>query len=201
MRCYGNALQSALQRRRYYEPAITALVHLVLPQCASADDLLRSVAPFTPGGATAHPPLLVLLAKAAVATPPLPANAVPIAEQLLAIANGAGDPEERAFVAGEKGFFCPPAAGGGPPFGAGPLSAPEGGGGGEKATATNPAPISAVLPFRSVGGVAGAVATTARLSERLARFQGALPSEATALPSANRASGWLLPRPSAAIWA
>lgn len=106
LQCYGTALQQALARRRYYEPAITAFVQLVLPQCRSLGDLERALAPFVPDGVVSDPQLAVLIAKAALSHYPLPPCALEIAETLLERGTGQGtrdriDEAERVFVAGK----------------------------------------------------------------------------------------------------
>ncbi len=126
LRCYGSSIQSALQRRRYYEPAINAFVQLMLPQCASLGDLLRAINPFVPGGFTAHPPLCVLLAKAVIANPPFPPKAVSFAEQLLAAADGEGAEEERLFVMGKVALLRHQYADAARLFAQVPIVAPEG---------------------------------------------------------------------------
>ena len=113
LECYGRSIQTALLKRRYYEPAIFAFVQLVLPQCQRAEDLLQTLSPFLPEGTvdtghgtqtSPHAPsssLFVLLAKATLEAYPLPPHTLTIVEQLLAMANGQGDADELAFVVGK----------------------------------------------------------------------------------------------------
>jgi len=83
---------------------------LVLPQCATVDDLRQAIAPFVPDSLSSHPQLLVLLAKAALSHYPLPTFAIAVAEGLLteAAASVAGksdlpgwDETEKRFVRGK----------------------------------------------------------------------------------------------------
>ncbi|MFA0783050.1 glycosyltransferase [Fervidibacter sacchari] len=106
LRCFGIAIQQALVRRRYYEPAVNSFVSLALPQCRSPMDLERLLEPFVPNAFSSHPPLAVLVAKAALSQFPLPSSAISIAEQLIGMAEERGengnalkvDPIERQFV-------------------------------------------------------------------------------------------------------
>lgn len=82
-RCFGISIRQALQRRRYYEPAVSAFTQLALTQCASVDDLLKALEAFVPEGLGDHPQLLVLLAKASLSRYPLPPLALLIAENML----------------------------------------------------------------------------------------------------------------------
>jgi glycosyltransferase involved in cell wall biosynthesis/SAM-dependent methyltransferase len=99
LRCFGIAIQQALMRQRYYEPAISSFVALALPQCRSPMDLERLLEPFVPNGFSAHPPLAVLVAKAALSQFPLPHSAISIAEQLVRVGGeGQGAREEKQIA-------------------------------------------------------------------------------------------------------
>ncbi len=105
LECFGRSLQTALLRRRYYEPAIRAFVKLILPQCASLNDLFRALNPFLPNPLDTYPPLALLLAKAALETYPLSPVLLSIAEQLVYLSGARTekhqDEVEREFVLGK----------------------------------------------------------------------------------------------------
>jgi glycosyltransferase involved in cell wall biosynthesis/SAM-dependent methyltransferase len=135
LQCFGRAIQQALLRRRYYEPAINAFVQLVLPQCATVDDLRQAIAPFVPDGLSSHPQLLVLLAKAALSHYPLPTFALSVAEGLLTevAASVAGksdlpswDETEKRFVQGKLTLLSHRYSEAAAIFAQVPLTAPEG---------------------------------------------------------------------------
>jgi len=131
LRCFGTAVQLALARRRYYEPAVTAFVQLVLPQCRSVGDLERALEPFVPNGLSAHPQLAVLVAKAALSHYPLPAPALDIAKALVERDRGQGtrdgvDEAERIFVLGKLALLEHRYSEAARTFAQVPLTAPEG---------------------------------------------------------------------------
>jgi tetratricopeptide (TPR) repeat protein len=134
LRCFGIAIQQALVRRRYYEPAISSFVALALPQCRSPMDLERLLEPFVPNGFSAHPPLALLVAKAALSQFPLPSSAIPIAEQLIGMTGERGengnalkvDPIERQFVQAKLALLQHRYSEAAKIFAQVPLTAPEG---------------------------------------------------------------------------
>jgi glycosyltransferase involved in cell wall biosynthesis/2-polyprenyl-3-methyl-5-hydroxy-6-metoxy-1,4-benzoquinol methylase/Flp pilus assembly protein TadD len=134
LRCFGIAIQQALVRRRYYEPAISSFVALALPQCRSPMDLERLLEPFVPNGFSAHPPLALLVAKAALSQFPLPSSAIPIAEQLIEVTGERGgngnvlkvDPIERQFVQAKLALLQHRYSEAAKIFAQVPLTAPEG---------------------------------------------------------------------------
>jgi len=135
LQCFGRAIQQALLRRRYYEPAINAFVQLVLPQCATVDDLRRAIAPFVPDGLSSHPQLLVLLAKAALSHYPLPTLALSVTESLLTEAGAlvavksdlpGWDETEKRFVQGKLTLLSHRYSEAAKIFAQVPLTAPEG---------------------------------------------------------------------------
>ncbi len=83
LQCFGEAVRTALSRHRYYEPAVTALVQLVLTQCSSMNDLMGILERFVPEDIAQHPPLMTLLAKAALSRYPLPPLAFEVAQALV----------------------------------------------------------------------------------------------------------------------
>ncbi|MFA0750249.1 MAG: hypothetical protein SLRJCFUN_000652 [Candidatus Fervidibacter sp.] len=131
LQCFGRAIQQALLRRRYYEPAITSFVQLVLPQCRSVDDLERALAPFVPEGISTHPQLAVLVAKAALSHYPLPPCALEVSKALMERDTGQGtrdtvDETERIFVEGKLALLEHRYAEAARLFAQIPLTAPEG---------------------------------------------------------------------------
>jgi tetratricopeptide (TPR) repeat protein len=134
LRCFGIAIQQALVRRRYYEPAISSFVALALPQCRFPMDLERLLEPFVPNGFSAHPPLALLVAKAALSQFPLPSSAIPIAEQLIGMTGERGengnalkvDPIERQFVQAKLALLQHRYSEAAKIFAQVPLTAPEG---------------------------------------------------------------------------
>ncbi len=131
LQCFGRAIQQALLRRRYYEPAINAFVQLVLPHCRSVDDLERTLAPFVPEGINAHPQLAVLVAKAALSHYPLPPCALEVSKALMERDTGQGtrdtvDETERIFVEGKLALLEHRYAEAARLFAQIPLTAPEG---------------------------------------------------------------------------
>ncbi|MCS7186398.1 MAG: glycosyltransferase [Armatimonadota bacterium] len=131
LRCFGTAVQLAIARRRYYEPAINAFVQLVLPRCRSLDDLEQSFAPFVPNGISAYPQLAVLVAKASLSHYPLPVCALGVAKALLERGEGRVtgdelDETERIFVKGKLALLEHRYSEAAKIFAQVPLTAPEG---------------------------------------------------------------------------
>ncbi len=131
LKCFGTAIQLALARRRYYEPAINAFVRLVLPNCRSVEDLERTLLPFVPNGFSADPQLAVLIAKAALSSCPLPTCALEVAKALTERDERQGtmdeiDETERIFVKGKLVLLEHRYAEAARMFAQVPLTAPEG---------------------------------------------------------------------------
>ncbi len=131
LKCFGRAIQLALARRRYYEPAINAFVQLILPQCRSVDDLEQALSPFLPDGIFAHPHLGVLTAKAALHHYPLPACAMEVVKTLTKLAvsdekRDGLDETELVFVKGKLALLEHRYSEAAKLFAQVPLNAPEG---------------------------------------------------------------------------
>jgi tetratricopeptide (TPR) repeat protein len=97
-------------------------------------DLERLLEPFVPNGFSAHPPLALLVAKAALSQFPLPSSAIPIAEQLIGMTGERGengnalkvDPIERQFVQAKLALLQHRYSEAAKIFAQVPLTAPEG---------------------------------------------------------------------------